>query len=68
MNSTCFGEKLMQQLTKKMMDVCKIGCIIITATFEIPLIHEKYFEKLETIKVQQETWGEATWFIYKKVR
>uniref|UniRef100_K3WXD2 Histone-lysine N-methyltransferase, H3 lysine-79 specific n=1 Tax=Globisporangium ultimum (strain ATCC 200006 / CBS 805.95 / DAOM BR144) TaxID=431595 RepID=K3WXD2_GLOUD len=64
LNSTCFGEVLLHDLTEKIHITCKPGTVIITATHRLP--NTQNFDLLRTLKVQQETWGEATWFIHRK--
>lgn len=64
LNSTCFGEVLLRELTEKINIVCKTGAVIITATHALP--DSQNFDHLRSLKVQQETWGEATWYIHRK--
>lgn len=64
LNSTCFGESLLRELAEKLSIACKAGAIIITATHALP--DSPIFDLLRTMKVQQETWGEATWYIHRK--
>lgn len=64
LNSTCFGETFLRDLTEKITFVCKPGAVIITATHALP--DQQNFDLLRTLKVQQETWGDATWYIHRK--
>ncbi|RLN98561.1 hypothetical protein BBJ28_00009220 [Nothophytophthora sp. Chile5] len=64
LNSTCFGERLMSALTRKLALCCKPGAVIITATHELP--DTQNFEKLRQLTVTQEAWGDATWYLHRK--
>ncbi|RLN47804.1 hypothetical protein BBJ28_00022292 [Nothophytophthora sp. Chile5] len=64
LNSTCFGERLMSALARKLALCCKPGAIIITATHELP--DTQNFEKLRQLTVTQEAWGDATWYLHRK--
>lgn len=64
LNSTCFGDALLRELVEKLAIVCKPGAVVITATHALADAHS--FDLLRTMKVQQETWGEATWYIHRK--
>ncbi|TYZ61447.1 hypothetical protein PybrP1_005300 [[Pythium] brassicae (nom. inval.)] len=64
LNSTCFGEALLRELSEKLAISCKPGAVVITATHALADAHN--FDLLRTMKVQQETWGEATWYIHRK--
>ncbi|KAG7399611.1 hypothetical protein PHYBOEH_008399 [Phytophthora boehmeriae] len=64
LNSTCFGERLMHALARKLAQCCKLGAIVITATHKIPDTHN--FEVLRQLTVTQEAWGDATWYLHRK--
>ncbi|DBA01371.1 TPA: hypothetical protein N0F65_001610 [Lagenidium giganteum] len=66
MNSTCFGEVLLRDLTRKLNGYCKPGTIVISATHPLPTDVQNGFEVLTCMKVAQDTWGDATWFIQRK--
>lgn len=64
MNSTCFGERLMHALTRKLAQSCKPGAIVITATHKLADPHG--FELLRELTVTQEAWGDATWYLQRR--
>lgn len=64
MNSTCFDQRLLRELTKKLNVYCKPGAIVITGTHALP--DTQSFDNLGIMAVEQEAWGEATWFIHRK--
>ncbi|GMF38389.1 unnamed protein product [Phytophthora fragariaefolia] len=64
LNSTCFGERLMYALARKLAQHCKSGAIVITATHKLP--DAQNFVELRELTVTQEAWGDATWYLYRK--
>ncbi|OWZ04448.1 hypothetical protein PHMEG_00023646 [Phytophthora megakarya] len=64
LNSTCFGERLMYALTRKLALTCKSGAVVITATHKLP--DTQNFVELRQLTVTQEAWGDATWYLHRK--
>ncbi|ETI39423.1 hypothetical protein L914_14402 [Phytophthora nicotianae] len=64
LNSTCFGERLMYALARKLALCCKPGAIVITATHKLP--DTQNFAELRHLTVTQEAWGDATWYLHRK--
>ncbi|KAK1941027.1 hypothetical protein P3T76_007733 [Phytophthora citrophthora] len=64
LNSTCFGERLMFALARKLAQCCKSGAIVITATHKLP--DTQNFAELRQLTVTQEAWGDATWYLYRR--
>lgn len=65
LNSTCFGESLLRDLTRKLCVMCKPGAMVITATH--PLAdHGQHFDHLQHLSVPQVAWGDATWYLHRK--
>ncbi|KAG3111357.1 hypothetical protein PI124_g9435 [Phytophthora idaei] len=64
LNSTCFGERLMYALARKLAQCCKPGAIVITATHKLP--DTQNFAQLRQLTVTQEAWGDATWYLHRK--
>ncbi|KAH7491279.1 hypothetical protein PRIC2_013899 [Phytophthora ramorum] len=64
LNSTCFGERLMYALARKLAQCCKAGAIVITATHKLP--DTQNFVELRQLTVTQEAWGDATWYLHRR--
>ncbi|KAG1694188.1 hypothetical protein DVH05_021844 [Phytophthora capsici] len=64
LNSTCFGERLMFALARKLAHCCKSGAIVITATHKLP--DTQNFAELRQLTVTQEAWGDATWYLHRR--
>jgi len=64
LNSTCFGERLMYALARKLAQCCKSGAIVITATHKLP--DAQNFVELRQLTVTQEAWGDATWYLHRR--
>ncbi|KAG7389262.1 hypothetical protein PHYPSEUDO_010820 [Phytophthora pseudosyringae] len=64
LNSTCFGERLLYSLARKLAQCCKPGAIVITATHKLP--DTQNFAELRQLTVTQETWGDATWYLHRR--
>ncbi|KAG6616360.1 Histone-lysine N-methyltransferase [Phytophthora cinnamomi] len=64
LNSTCFGERLMHALSRKLTQCCKSGAIVITATHKLP--DAQNFVELRQLTVTQEAWGDATWYLHRR--
>ncbi|EGZ14926.1 hypothetical protein PHYSODRAFT_506723 [Phytophthora sojae] len=64
LNSTCFGERLMHALARKLALCCKSGAIVITATHKLP--DAQNFVELRQLTVTQEAWGDATWYLHRR--
>ncbi|KAE9336822.1 hypothetical protein PF008_g12844 [Phytophthora fragariae] len=64
LNSTCFGERLMHALARKLAQSCKSGAIVITATHKLP--DAQNFVELRQLTVTQEAWGDATWYLHRR--
>jgi SAM-dependent methyltransferase len=64
MNSTCFSASLLRELTRKLASYCKSGAMVITATHALP--DTQSFEELRSLTVEQEAWGNATWYLHRR--
>ena len=64
-NNTCFSKKIMKDLSNKIINETKSGCIIITITYELEGIEKDKFEIINTLR-RYMSWGIANFFIYIK--
>ena len=64
-NNTCFSKKLMKNLSNKIINETKSGCIIITITYELEDVEKDNFEIVNTLR-RYMSWGIANFFIYIK--